>query len=103
MPKPKKKTTNRVSEPVRGFASASSERSHWENPAAVADVDWSRATRVRLPKLKATTTTISLRMPGGMLDELKVLANKRDVPYQSLLKIFLAERLEQERKARRAG
>ena len=104
MPKPKKKANSQVvSEPPRRFPSESAERAHWENAEAAAGVDWSRAQRVRLPKLKATTTTISLRIPEGMLDELKVLANKRDVPYQSLLKIFLAERLEAERKGRRAG
>ena len=59
---------------------------------------------MRLPKLKPSTMTISLRLPESMLDELKVLANQRDVPYQSLLKVFLAERLAAERsRKRRAG
>ncbi len=51
---------------------------------------------VSLPNLKPLTATISLRLPASMLDDLKVLANKRDVPYQSLLKVFLAERIERE-------
>ncbi len=51
---------------------------------------------VSLPNLKPSTATISLRLPASMLDDLKVLANKRDVPYQSLLKVFLAERIERE-------
>lgn len=59
-------------------------------------VEWSEAERVTLAKLKPSTKTISLRLPESMLDELKLLANKRDVPYQSLLKIFLAERIEKE-------
>jgi len=62
------------------------------------DIDWSNAQSVVFPNLKPTTTTISLRLPVSMLDELKMLANKMDVPYQSLLKTFLAERLKTERK-----
>ncbi|MFN8666288.1 MAG: CopG family antitoxin [Gemmatimonadaceae bacterium] len=64
-------------------------------------LDWSQAQRVRIPALKPSTTTISLRLPDGMLDALKVLANERDVPYQSLLKVFLAERLAAERGRKR--
>jgi predicted DNA binding CopG/RHH family protein len=63
-------------------------------------VDWSRAHRVILPNLKPSVKTISLRLPEHMLAELKLLANKRDVPYQSLIKIFLAERLEEELSSR---
>lgn len=63
------------------------------------DIDWNKAERTVLANLKPTTTTISLRLPAGMLEELKALANQRDVPYQSLLKIFLAERIAAERKA----
>jgi len=65
-------------------------------------VDWSKAKRVKFPKLKPTLRTISVRLPVAMIEDLKVLANRRDVPYQSLLKMFLAERLERE-KLRRAG
>lgn len=63
------------------------------------DIDWRKAQRVVFPNLKPTTTTISLRLPVTMLNELKRLANKMDVPYQSLLKTFLAERLKAEREA----
>jgi predicted DNA binding CopG/RHH family protein len=100
MPNPRKKRSNRVAEPVRRFASEAEESAFWQKSDA-AEIDWSRAQRVRLPRLKASTATISLRLPEGMLDELKVLANKRDVPYQSLLKVFLAERLAAERRGRR--
>ena len=62
------------------------------------DIDWSQARRVAFPNLKPTTTTISLRLPVAMLNELKALANRMDVPYQSLLKTFLAERLKAARK-----
>ena len=50
-----------------------------------------------------TLRTISIRLPVAMIEDLKIIANKRDVPYQSLLKVFLAERIEAERKLKRAG
>ena len=59
-------------------------------------VDWSKAQRITFGRLKPSTQTISLRLPEALLEDLKLLANKRDVPYQSLLKIFLAERVAQE-------
>ncbi|MCI0468512.1 MAG: BrnA antitoxin family protein [Nitrospirae bacterium] len=59
-------------------------------------IDWRKAKRTLLPNLKPSVKTISLRLPEVMLEELKLLANKRDVPYQSLVKIFLAERIEEE-------
>lgn len=60
-------------------------------------LDWSKARRVTFPKLRPSTATISLRLPQGLLNELRTLANERDVPYQSLLKVFLAERVAKER------
>ncbi|MBW1789809.1 MAG: BrnA antitoxin family protein [Deltaproteobacteria bacterium] len=59
-------------------------------------IDWADAEEVVLPRLKPSTRKISIRLPESMIDELKVLANKRDVPYQSLLKIFLSERINSE-------
>ena len=59
-------------------------------------IDWKKAKRVVLPNLKPSVKTISIRLPEMMLEELKLLANKRDIPYQSLLKIFLADRLKDE-------
>lgn len=64
-------------------------------------VDWSKAKRVTLPNLKPSTTSISLRLPSTMIEELKVLANQRDVPYQSLLKVLLSERLAELRQPHR--
>ena len=61
-------------------------------------VYWKKAKRIILPKLKPSVKTISLRLPEAMLEELKLLANKRDVPYQSLLKIFLSEKIREELK-----
>jgi hypothetical protein len=63
------------------------------------DVDWSKARSVTFPNLKPSTTTISIRLPDTMLSELRRLANERDVPYQSLLKVYLAERIASERKS----
>jgi predicted DNA binding CopG/RHH family protein len=59
-------------------------------------VDWRRAKRASFPRLRPSTRTISLRLPEALLADLKILANKQDVPYQSLLKIFLAERIRKE-------
>ena len=70
---------------------------------STAFVDWSKAKRAKLPNLKPTLRTISMRLPVAMIEDPKILANKRDVPYQSLLKVFLAERLEQERRLRHGG
>ena len=78
------------------FKSEEEEREFWATADSTEYVDWDRGNRLVLPKLKPSLKTISLRLPEPMLAELKLLANKRDVPYQSLLKIFLAERLEQE-------
>lgn len=83
--------------PLPEFASEAEEQEFWSTNDSADHVDWSRARRVVLSNLKPSTRTISLRLPEGMLEELKVLANKRDVPYQSLLKVFLAERLAVER------
>jgi predicted DNA binding CopG/RHH family protein len=78
------------------FRDEEHEREFWSNADSSDYVDWKEAKRVVLPRLKPSQKTISLRLPAMMLAELKRLANKRDVPYQSLLKIFLAERLEEE-------
>ena len=61
-------------------------------------IDWNNAEKVILPKLKPSLKTISLRLPENLLNELKLSANKKDVPYQSLLKMFLSERVQEELK-----
>ena len=80
------------------FTSEEKERQFWAKEDSTEYVDWDKAKHVVLPKLKPSLKTISLRLPELMLAELKLLANKRDIPYQSLLKIFLAERIDQELK-----
>ena len=79
------------------FRSEGEEREFWQAHDTTEYVDWSRARVGVSPDLKPSTVTISLRLPASLLAELKVLANKRDVPYQSLLKVFLAERVVSER------
>ena len=72
------------------------EREFWSERDSAELVDWTKAQRVTLPDLKPSLKTISLRLPSFMLDEIKRLAYKRDVPYQSLIKLFLAERVKRE-------
>ncbi|MEI8012764.1 MAG: BrnA antitoxin family protein [Candidatus Omnitrophota bacterium] len=78
------------------FKSEQEERKFWMSHDSTEYVDWSKAKRASFANLKPTCRSISLRLPLSMLDRLRVLANKRDVPYQSLLKMFLADRLKQE-------
>ncbi len=78
------------------FKNEDEEREFWATHDSTDYIDWSKSKKVVLSKLKPSIKTISLRLPESMLEELKLLANKRDVPYQSLLKIFLAERIEEE-------
>ena len=92
---------------VPEFKSEAEELEFWSSTGEGADsteyIDWSQAKRVKFPNLKPTLRTISVRLPVSMIEDLKILANKREVPYQSLLKVFLAERLETERGQRRVG
>ena len=83
---------------VPEFRTEDEERDFWAKHDSVDFIDWASASRRKLPQLRPTLRTISLRLPVSMIEDLKILANKRDVPYQSLLKVFLAERLEQERR-----
>ena len=78
------------------FNTEDQERKFWKTHDSSDYIDWNDAEEVTLPKLKPSTKTISIRLPESLLEELKVLANKRDVPYQSLLKIFLSERIDSE-------
>ena len=78
------------------FKNEDEERKFWASHDSTEYVDWGKGVRAVFPNLRPSTKTISLRLPQSMLEELKLLANKRDVPYQSLLKIFLAERIDEE-------
>jgi len=79
--------------PLPKFANEAEERRFWESHDSSEYMDWSKARRVVLPKLKPTTKTISLRLPQHLLDSIKSAANSRDVPYQSLIKVWLQEKL----------
>jgi predicted DNA binding CopG/RHH family protein len=81
--------------PIPAFASEVEERKFWETHDSTDYVDWSKAERAVLPNLKPTTNTISLRLPKHLLDAIKAAANARDVPYQSLIKVWLQEKVEQ--------
>jgi predicted DNA binding CopG/RHH family protein len=78
------------------FKSERQERTFWAKRDSSNLIDWSKAKRAKFPNLKPSTRTISLRLPQMLIDELKILANKRDIPYQSLLKSFLTERVKEE-------
>jgi predicted DNA binding CopG/RHH family protein len=86
---------------VPRFKNEDAERAFWAEHDVVDYFDWEKAEPGSFPALKPSTATISLRLPEAMLEELKALANERDVPYQSLLKVYLAERIARERQGRR--
>lgn len=76
------------------FENEAKERAFWENHDSADYVDWNQAERVRFPNLKPSSKAISLRLPVDLLERIKTAANKRDVPYQSLIKIWLAEKVD---------
>ena len=78
------------------FRSEAEERKFWESHDTTDYVDWSKARRVHFPNLKLSTQSISLRLPQGTLERIKIAANKRDMPYQSLIKYWLDEKLKAE-------
>ena len=80
------------------FRTEAEERDFWANADSSNYIDWSKAKRTMLPNIKPSLKTISLRLPELMIEELKLLAHKRDVPYQSLIKIFISERIADELK-----
>jgi predicted DNA binding CopG/RHH family protein len=75
------------------FKTEADERKFWETHDSTDYIDWSKAERARFPNLKPSTTAISIRLPLGLLEQIKIAANKRDVPYQSLIKMRLAEKV----------
>ncbi|MBK8870445.1 MAG: BrnA antitoxin family protein [Elusimicrobia bacterium] len=80
------------------FKNEAEERAFWSSHDSTEFVDWNKARKTVLAKLRPSVKSISIRLPESMLEELRLLANKRDVPYQSLLKMYLADRLESELK-----
>lgn len=88
---------------VPKFRNEDEERAFWDSADSTDYVDWSKARRVVFPNLKPSTTTISLRLPETLLFDLRALANAQDVPYQSLLKVYLADRVATERRRAESG
>ena len=91
-----KRAGKTMTKTVPNFRNEEAERRFWATHDSADYVDWSRAREAVFPALKLSTETISLRLPATLLADLKVLANRQDVPYQSLLKVYLAERVERE-------
>ena len=79
---------------IPAFKTETEERKFWETHDSTDYIDWSKAERVRFPNLKPSITAISIRLPLGLPEQIKIAANKRDVPYQSLIKMWLAEKVE---------
>ena len=84
---------NKATKPIPIFSREAQERAYWESHDSSIHIDWTKARKVNLPNLKPTTKTISLRLPQHLLDSIKTAANARDVPYQSLIKVWLQEKL----------
>lgn len=84
------------------FKNEDEERDFWATHSTLDYFDLSTAKRMTFPNLKPSTKTISIRLPEGLIDDLKVLANKMDVPYQSLIKMYLARDVAAERRALRS-
>jgi len=87
--------------PIPRFGTEAEERKFWESHDSTDYFDLSRAQRARFPNLKLSTTSISLRLPSDLLERIKIAANKRDVPYQSLIKVWPTEKVDADRPARR--
>lgn len=85
---------NKALKPIPNFESEAEERAFWETHDSTEYVDWNNAVAARFPNLKPSSTSISIRLPNGLLESIKIAANKRDVPYQSLIKIWLSEKIE---------
>ena len=85
----------RTRKAIPQFTTEAKERAFWDTHDSTAYVDWSTAQPMRLPDLKPSTQAISLRLQLALLEQIKVEANRRDVPYQSLIKVWLAEKAEQ--------
>jgi len=85
------------------FNNEQEEREFWADHDSDEYLDWNEGQIARFPKLKPTTKSISIRLPQSLIDDLKILANKRDIPYQSLLKVFLAEKIDDEFGRKKVG
>jgi predicted DNA binding CopG/RHH family protein len=80
---------------IPDFKTEAAEREFWEQNDSSKFINWAEAEAVSMPNLKLSTKTISLRLPEGLLNSIKIEANKRDMPYQSLIKSWLADNVKQ--------
>jgi len=87
---------NHTLKPIPKFKNEDEERAFWSKHDSAEYLDWSKAKRFRFTKLRPSVRSISLRLPEALLERIKVLANKNDIPYQSLMKVYLSERVEKE-------
>ena len=85
---------SRKPKPIPAFRNETQERRFWETRDSSDYMDWCKARRARFPNLKPSTTSISLRLPVALLERIRIAANKRDMPYQSLIKAWLAEKVD---------
>lgn len=95
MAKQNLKQPKKALKPIPRFKNEDAARDFWATHDSTKYIDWSKATQVVFPNLKPSTETISLRLPQGLLEDIKMKANRRDVPYQSLIKMMLAKEVEQ--------
>lgn len=91
------KTKKKNLKPIPSFKSEEEERNFWNKADTTEYFDFSNATKVKFPNMKFSTESISIRLPKSLLDSIKIIANKKDVPYQSLIKIYLSDRVSEER------
>ena len=103
MNKKERRLINKMKKKIPKFKNEGQEREFWSRNDSTEYIDWGKAKKATLPNLKPSVQSISIRLPKMMIEELKLLANKRDVPYQSLLKMFLVERIETELKHKSAA
>lgn len=87
--------------PIPAFRNEAEEALFWNTHDSTEYIDWSKAKRISFPKLKPSTKTITVRVPHALLDNIKILASKKDVPYQSLIKVYLDEKVREEFQASR--
>ncbi|MHB1686109.1 MAG: BrnA antitoxin family protein [Ignavibacteriaceae bacterium] len=81
---------------IPDFKNEDEEREFWSTHSSVDYIDWSKGKLAKFPNLKPTTESISIRFPKSMLTDIKILANKKDIPYQSLIKMFVSEKIEEQ-------
>jgi predicted DNA binding CopG/RHH family protein len=91
----------KINKKIPKFKNEDEEREFWETHSPLDYFDDKDIKRASFPKLKQSLKSISIRLPEDMLAELKILANKKDVPYQSLAKIYLARQIALERSSSR--